>query len=60
MNIEKLKDIYKHSKNYNISFSRDSLFELIENIESVTRNAQIESEINERYYKEIKKYKEEF
>lgn len=58
MNIEKLKDIYKHSTNYNISFSRDSLFELIENIKSVTRNAQIESEINERYYKEIKKYEE--
>lgn len=58
MNIEKLKDIYKHSKNYNISFSRDSLFELIENIESIARNAQIESEINENYYKENKKYKE--
>lgn len=58
MNIDKLKDIYKHSKNYNISFSRDSLFELIENIESIARNAQIESEINESYYKENKKYKE--
>lgn len=60
MNIDKLKDIYKHSKNYNISFSRDSLFELIENIESIARNAQIESEINESYYKENKKYKEVF
>lgn len=59
MNFEKLKDIYKYSKTCTITFSRDSLFELIENIESIVRNAQIESEINEAYYQENQKYKEE-
>lgn len=58
MNFEKLKDIYKYSKTCDITFSRDSLFELIENIESIVRNAQIESEINEAYYQENQKYKE--
>lgn len=57
MNFEKLKDIYKYSKTCDITFSRDSLFELIENIESIVRNAQIESEINEAYYQENQKYK---
>lgn len=60
MNFEKLKDIYKYSKTCDITFSRDSLFELIENIESIVRNAQIESEINEAYYQENQKYKEVF
>lgn len=58
MNFEKLKDIYKYSKTCDITFSRDSLFELIENIESIVRNAQIESEINEAYHQENQKYKE--